>query len=50
VTILEGTWYTGDGEKFDAAALKALPAGSFRTEPANVPHFVEAREPVMIQL
>jgi len=50
VTILSGTWYTGYGEKFDASLLKALPAGSFYTEPANVPHFVEVREPVTIQV
>jgi quercetin dioxygenase-like cupin family protein len=50
ITILSGTWYTGYGEKYDAAALKALPAGSFYTEPANVPHFVEVREPVVIQV
>ena len=49
VTILSGTWYTGYGEKFDPAALKELPAGSFYTEPANVAHFVEVREPVLIQ-
>jgi quercetin dioxygenase-like cupin family protein len=50
VTILSGTWYTGYGEKFDEGALKALPAGSFYTEPANLPHFVEVREPVLIQV
>jgi uncharacterized RmlC-like cupin family protein len=50
VTILSGTWYTGYGAKFDETALKALPAGSFYTEPANVPHFIEVREPVMIQV
>ena len=50
VTILSGTWYTGYGEKFDAAALKPLPAGSFYTEPASLPHFVEVREPVLIQV
>jgi hypothetical protein len=50
VTVLSGTWYTGYGEKFDEAALKALPAGSFYTEPANVAHFVEVREPVVIQV
>jgi quercetin dioxygenase-like cupin family protein len=50
VTILSGTWYTGYGEKFDPTALKALPAGSFYTEPANVAHFVEVREPVVIQV
>jgi hypothetical protein len=50
VTVLSGTWYTGYGEAFDAAALKALPAGSFYTEPANLSHFVEVREPVTIQV
>jgi len=50
VTILSGTWNTGYGEKFNEAALKSLPAGSFYTEPANIPHFVEVREPVMIQV
>jgi quercetin dioxygenase-like cupin family protein len=50
VTILSGTWYTGYGEKFDGAILKALPAGSLYTEPANLAHFVEVREPVMIQV
>jgi quercetin dioxygenase-like cupin family protein len=50
VTILSGTWYTGYGAKFDETALKALPAGSFYTEPANVAHFVEVREPVVIQV
>lgn len=50
VTILSGTWYTGYGDKFDPTALKALPAGSFYTEPANVAHFVEVREPVTIQV
>lgn len=40
VTILSGTWYTGYGDKFDETELKALPAGSFYTEPANVAHFV----------
>ena len=50
VTILSGTWRTGYGEKFDAAALKALPAGSFFTEPANVPHFIEIKEDVVLQV
>lgn len=50
VTVLSGTWYTGYGDKADQAALKALPAGSFYTEPADVAHFVEVREPVVIQV
>jgi quercetin dioxygenase-like cupin family protein len=50
VTILSGTWYTGYGEQADPALLKTLPAGSFYTEPANLPHFVEVHDPVVIQV
>ena len=50
VTILSGTWYTGYGEKEDPAALKELPAGSFYTEPAGIAHYVEIREPTVIQV
>ena len=50
VTILSGTWYTGYGEKADEGALKKLPAGSFYTEPANVAHFIEVRDPVVMQV
>jgi ChrR-like protein with cupin domain len=50
VTILSGTFYTGYGERYDPAVLKALPAGSFYTEPANLSHFIEVREPVVIQV
>ena len=50
VTILSGTWYTGYGEQADPALLKALPAGSFYTEPANFPHFVQVGDPVVIQV
>ena len=50
VTILSGTFATGYGEKFDAAGLKILPAGSFYTEPANVPHYIEIKEEVVLQV
>lgn len=50
ITILSGTWCIGYGEKFDSAALKELPAGSFYMEPANVPHFLETRGNVLIQV
>ncbi|MGC1867258.1 MAG: cupin domain-containing protein, partial [Pseudolabrys sp.] len=50
VTVLSGTWYTGYGDKAEAADLKELPAGSFYTEPANVAHYVEIREPTLIQV
>ena len=39
-TVISGTWYIGWGETYDESKLMALPAGSFYTEPAGVPHFV----------
>src|SRR5215467_4029986 len=44
VTVIEGSWYLGEGTKFDAARLKGYPAGSFIVIPAGVPHFVAAKE------
>ena len=51
VTVIEGTWYLGEGKKFDATNLKAYPAGSFIAIPAGVPHFAAAKEgTVVVQL
>ena len=51
VTVIEGTWYVGEGERFDRAKLKAYPAGSFIVIPAGTPHFVAANDgPVVVQL
>src|SRR5438445_3996712 len=50
VTVIEGTWYLGEGAKFDLAKLKGYPAGSFIVIPAGIPHFVAAKEVVVVQL
>jgi quercetin dioxygenase-like cupin family protein len=50
VTILSGTYATGYGERFDPAKLKTLPAGSFYTEPANMPHYIEIKEDAVLQV
>jgi quercetin dioxygenase-like cupin family protein len=51
VTVIEGTWYLGEGERFDPAKLKGYPAGSFIVIPAGVPHFVAAKDgAVIVQL
>lgn len=51
VTVIEGTWYLGEGEKFDPVKLKGYPAGSFIVIPAGVPHFVATKEnAVIVQL
>jgi uncharacterized RmlC-like cupin family protein len=50
-TVISGTWYFGYGDKFDETKLKALPAGSFYTEPPNGNHFAMTKdEGVVIQL
>jgi uncharacterized RmlC-like cupin family protein len=50
-TVVSGTWYFGYGKEFNEAALKALPAGSFYTEPPNSDHFAMTRqEGVVIQI
>lgn len=50
-TVISGTWYVGYGDKLDPAKLKALPAGSYHTEPANVSHFsVIKEEGVIVQI
>ena len=49
VLVLSGTWHMGYGTRFASEALKALPAGSFYTEPAGQPHFAETQDqPVVI--
>ena len=51
VTVIEGTWYLGEGTKFDSARLKSYPAHSFIVIPAGLPHFVATKEgAVVIQL
>lgn len=51
VTVIEGTWYLAEGEKFDAAKLQGYPAGSFIVIPAGTPHFVATKEgTVVVQL
>lgn len=50
-TVISGTWYIGSDDAFAPAALKALPPGSFYTEPAHRTHFAETRdEPVIVQI
>ena len=51
VVVVSGTYFVGSGSEFDESKLKALPAGSFYTEPADVPHFGTTRsEEAVIQI
>jgi quercetin dioxygenase-like cupin family protein len=49
--VVAGTWYFGYGSVASSAATKALPAGSFYTEPAGVAHFAETKDtPVVLYI
>ena len=48
MTVIEGTWYLGQGERFEGANLKGYPAGSFIVIPAGVPHFVAAKDGIVV--
>lgn len=43
VSVISGTLHYGYGDTFDEAKMKALPPGSFFTEPAKQPHFAWAK-------
>src|SRR5262245_48645430 len=49
--VVSGTWYFAYGRQFDESKLRALPPGSFYTEPPNVDHFAMTKgEGVTIQI
>jgi quercetin dioxygenase-like cupin family protein len=47
-TVVSGTWRFGYGNAFDSQSLKALPPGSFYTEPAGKAHFAETQESAVV--
>lgn len=50
-TVVSGTWSFGYGDKFNEDSLKALPPGSFYTEPPGRVHFAATgNEPVVLQI
>lgn len=50
LTVLSGTIHFGMGDKFDAAKLTPMRAGSFIVMPVGTNHFVETREETVIQV
>ena len=49
--VVSGVWYFGYGPVAGEAQEKALPAGSFYTEPGGVAHFAETRaDPVLVYI
>jgi hypothetical protein len=50
-TVVSGTWQFGYGDRFDAGALKILPAGSVYSEPGQLNHFARTgAEPVLVEI
>lgn len=50
VTVLEGTFKVGMGDRFDASALKPLPTGAFAALQPGVRHFAQAQGKTIVQL
>jgi len=51
VTVLSGTLYFAFGETFDESKLRAMPPGSFFTEPAGMAHYSKTGdEEVVLEL
>jgi uncharacterized RmlC-like cupin family protein len=49
--VISGSWFFGYGDKADETKFKALPPGSFYTEPAGDHHFALTRdEPVVVYI
>jgi quercetin dioxygenase-like cupin family protein len=42
--VLSGTFYVGFGDRFDEAAMQALPAGSAWSEPNGQAHYAWAKD------
>lgn len=51
VTVLQGTWYTGEGDAFEPDKTTPLKAGSFMMHPAKAHHYDGAKdEEVIVQI
>ncbi len=50
ITVISGTFNLGMGEKFDKAATRKMPAGTFGFWPAGMHHFAWARGETVVQL
>ncbi len=50
VTVVSGELQMGLGEKFDPAAARAMPAGSFMVMPAKATHFALTQTETVIQV
>jgi quercetin dioxygenase-like cupin family protein len=50
ITVIDGVFLMGMGDKFDKSAMKEMPTGSFATMPKGMHHFVSCRGGTIVQL
>jgi hypothetical protein len=50
VTVLQGTFALGMGEKFDAASMTELPAGGYALLPTEMRHYAMAKTDAVVQV
>ena len=50
VTVLQGTFLVGMGEKFDAAGLNAMATGAYMVVPKEMRHFAQSRGATLVQV
>jgi quercetin dioxygenase-like cupin family protein len=50
ITVIDGVFLMGMGDKVDTSAMKEMPAGSFATMPKGMHHFVSCRGATVVQL
>ena len=50
VTVIEGTFRLGMGDKFDASALHSMPAGSYVSMQPGTHHFAQAKGKAVVQI
>ena len=50
VTVIQGTFQLGMGDKFDESTLNSLPAGSYVSMKPGTHHFVQAKGNTIVQI
>ena len=48
VTVIKGTWFTGEGDIFDAAKTTPIKTGGFMLHPAGLHHYDGAKDQEVI--
>ena len=48
VTVIKGTWFTGEGDVFDAAKTTPIKTGGFMLHPAGMRHYDGAKDQEVI--